>query len=87
MPLAASDPQTTLRGLAFFFFLSLHKCKVNTLGLGTTMEVQEAWLRSVCGDGEFGSGQSDLEVIPVLRSQCYINLMFPCHGYGHLLLV
>lgn len=51
------------------------------------MEVQEAWLRSVCGDGEFGSGQSDLEVIPVLRSQCYINLMFPCHGYGHLLLV
>lgn len=85
MPLAAFGPQTTTRRLSFFSFLffpfffffkveiAAQMQRVVTLGLGTTLKVQEAWLRSFCGDGEFGSGQSDMEVIPVLRSQCYIN--------------
>lgn len=68
--------QATLRDLAFFFFFFFfwkptQVQGVVTLGFGAAVEVPESWLKSICGD--FDSGQSDLEVIPVLRSPCYIN--------------
>lgn len=79
MPLAASGPQTTTVRFSFKkkkkkkLEIAAQMQRVVTPGLGTTLKVQEAWLRSFCGDDEFSSGQSDMEVIPVLRSQCYIN--------------